>query len=91
MKIPLLAACAALALSGCSTFDLMEYANAANELDPGCYKDVYVDVRPLLLPGWVIPIASGHYRKVCNPDQAPATGPAPQVQPLTPGRVVGAP
>lgn len=85
------AACALLA--GCQSFSLADYAEAANDLDPGCYKDVDVRATPMVIMGWVLPVVSGSYRKVCNADQAPAGAPGPQAVPLgalAPGRIVGA-
>lgn len=73
-------AAAGLLASGCATTSFAEYAKAANELDPGCFKDVNVQATPILLFGWPIPVISGSFRKVCNPDQAPA-----QAAPVAPG------
>lgn len=73
MKRVYLAAALPVALCGCASFDLAAYAEAANQLDPGCYKNVHLDVRPLLLPGWVVPVVSGTYDKTCNPDQGTAS------------------
>jgi hypothetical protein len=61
----------ALALGGCATTSFADYAAAANDLDPGCFKDVSIQATPILIFGWPIPVISGTYRKVCNPDQAP--------------------
>lgn len=71
LRTLILAGCA-LALTGCQTFSLEDYAAAANELDPDCYKNVHIDVKPLLLPGWIVPVVSGSYDKVCNADKAKA-------------------
>lgn len=60
----------AMALAGCQTMSLQEYAEAANTLDPGCAKKVQVDVRPVLIFGWPIPIVSGSYTKECTGREA---------------------
>jgi hypothetical protein len=68
MKTLLLAGCA-LALAGCQTFSLEDYAKAANDLDPNCYKNVHLEVTPIVMGVWVIPVIGGRYDKVCNPGQ----------------------
>ena len=54
-----------LLLSACAT-SATDLVKAANELDPGCYKNVRIDIVPMF--GFVVPV--GHYEKTCNPDQA---------------------
>lgn len=76
-------AAAALILSACQTASFADYAKAANDLDPGCYKDVQLQVTPILIFGWPLPVVAGTYRKVCNPEQAP------QASLIRPGVVVG--
>ena len=77
-------AAALAALGGCQSFDLADYASAANELDSGCYKDVDIKVVPMFVGVAVLPVVTGAYRKVCNPDQAP------RASPLQVGQVIGA-
>lgn len=60
-----LALTAVLALTACAT-SATDLVKAANDLDPGCYKNIRVDMVPMF--GFVVPI--GHYEKTCNPDQA---------------------
>jgi hypothetical protein len=67
MKSLLLIAC--LALAGCATNSFADYAKAANELDPGCSKKVHVEVRPLLVFGFPVPLVSGTLDKDCGPTQ----------------------
>lgn len=76
---------ALVALGGCATPSLEKYAEAANELDPDCYKNVHIQVTPFVLMGYVVPVVGGTYDKVCNPEKAPATVPAP----LSVGQVLG--
>lgn len=85
-----LLAAVCLPLVACQSVDLEAYARGANDLDPGCFKDVDVQVTPVFALGWVIPVVTGRYRKTCNPDQAIAPQPV-VVRGLTPGQVVGAP
>jgi hypothetical protein len=68
MKLLILAA-AAVSLSACQTFTLEDYAKAANDLDPNCYKNVHLEVTPVLMGPWVVPVIGGRYDKVCNPGQ----------------------
>jgi hypothetical protein len=64
---------ACLALAGCQSFSLEEYAAAANDLDPTCYKNIHLEVTPIVMGVWVVPVIGGRYDKVCNPGQnAPA-------------------
>lgn len=56
----------ALALTGCATGALQEYAEAANTLDPGCAKKVHVEVTPMLVFGWPVPLFSGTLDKECR-------------------------
>jgi predicted small secreted protein len=91
MKIVAVAAvCAAsLSLAGCATnmTEFMStYVEAANTLDPGCGKDVRIDVLPLMMPWGPIPFVTGSYRKACNLDQFGTT----TVPPARPALVVGA-
>lgn len=81
------AAAAALALGGCQTFSLKEYAEAANDLDEGCGKLVDITVTPMMAGFWVIPVVSGRYVKACEPAQinevlgrAPASPPGAPAQ-----------
>jgi hypothetical protein len=79
------AACAALALSACTTTSMADFVKSANELDPDCGKLVQATVTPMFIFGWPIPVVSGSYIKACKTDQIPG-----QTQPgLTLGRVVG--
>lgn len=75
---------AALSLGACQTFTLEEYAQAANDLDPKCGKRIHLEVTPIIIGFWVIPVISGSYDKSCNPDQFGAP-----LAPLVPGRVLG--
>lgn len=79
-----LAAAAVLSLGACSTVDLKGFAEAANELDPGCKKEVRATVTPVLLFGWPVPVISGEYYKGCNLEQ----GAGPQPLGLTAGSVL---
>lgn len=58
-------AAAGLLAAGCAT-SATDLVKAANDLDPGCYKNVRIDIVPMF--GFVAPV--GHYEKTCNPDQA---------------------
>lgn len=71
MKSMTLAAVAAasLALASCATASLREYAEAANELDPGCGKKVHAETEYLYIFGWPVPVPKASYDKVCNADQ----------------------
>ena len=66
---------ASLALASCQTFTLEEYAKAANDLDPTCYKNIHLEVTPIVMGVWVVPVIGGRYDKVCNPDQAASPSP----------------
>lgn len=69
-------ALASMSLSACASTDVAALAQAANELDPGCYKNVDIRATPILLFGWPVPVVSVQYNKVCNPSQAKAEAPA---------------
>ena len=74
-KLKLVAiAAGALALSACATTSFTEYAKAANELDPGCKKEVEITAQPVLIFGFPVPVVSGVYKKTCEPRaEAPPT------------------
>jgi hypothetical protein len=72
----LLIAAAALSLGACQSFTLEEYAAAANDLDPDCYKNVDLKLTPVIMGFWIIPVITGEYQKTCNRDQGPQGGPA---------------
>jgi hypothetical protein len=72
-----LAASVAIALAGCATPSLEQYAKAANDLDPGCGKRVHLSVTPVIVGAWVVPVIGGTYDKSCNPDQFNPSPPTP--------------
>lgn len=72
MKMIAVACAASLSLAACATNPtefLNAYADAANTLDPGCAKDVQINLLPLMMPWGPIPFVTGSYRKGCNLDQ----------------------
>jgi hypothetical protein len=77
----------ALGLGGCQSFSLEDYAKAANTLDPECGKKVHLELTPIIMGFWVIPVIGGSYDKSCNPDQF--DGSQPSRAPLIPGKKVG--
>lgn len=66
-----LAILAALALAGCASFDPVRLAEAAEKLDPTCAKSVEINVTPLLIFGWPVPVVAGKYTKQCDKVAAP--------------------
>lgn len=72
LRIATLAAAALVALTGCATQSFERYAEAANKLDPGCKKSVHIEVRPLLIFGWPVPLVSGTFDKECPGEGSPA-------------------
>lgn len=75
LAISLAVLAATLVMTGCATTSFADYAKAANDLDPHCFKDVNIQATPVLIFGWPIPVVSGTFRKVCNPEQAPKDAP----------------
>lgn len=69
MRKSLALALVALALSACATTDIAALAESAEKLDPNCGKRVDLNVTPVLIFGWPVPLISGTYSKSCNPDQ----------------------
>lgn len=67
---PIAIATACLALTACQHgLSLEEYADAANKLDPDCGKLVHVELIPMLMFGWVVPVVKGTYDKACHVEQ----------------------
>lgn len=87
MKLTVIAAVAAsLSLAACATNPtefLNAYADAANTLDPGCAKDVTIQLAPLIMPWGPVPFVTGSYRKGCNLDQFGVTR-TPPIAPVDP-------
>lgn len=85
MRCPIIGAvfAAALGLSGCNTTDLAALINSSDS-NPECYKDVRVQVTPMMLFGYVIPIIAGTYVKTCHPEKA--SGAQPTF--INPGQIV---
>ena len=78
------AALAALSLSACASVDPTKLAQAMNDLDPDCGKYTEINVTPLLVFGWPVPLITAKHIKSCNPDQLPA-----QPSLIRPGAVIG--
>jgi hypothetical protein len=69
--------------SACSTADIAGLIKAS-EANKDCYMATSVTMTPMLLFGFVIPVFSGKFDKVCHADKAPrGIGPA-----LAPGQLV---
>lgn len=74
--LPALAIASGL-LSGCASDPanfvkaLDGYADAANKLDPDCYKKVHAEIMPLIMPWGPLPFLSGSYDKLCHPELGP--------------------
>lgn len=69
---------ASLTLAGCASFDPERWARAVNEHDAGCYAKKQINVVPMLIGIWPVPVATLNYEAVCHPELAP---------PLSPGQL----
>lgn len=77
-----------LLLGGCATGDPASWARAINTADKGpCYQDLRASVTPMMLFGFVVPILSGTYVKICAGNGKVA----PPADGLPVGRIVAPP
>lgn len=83
-------AAACLTLAACQSFSLEEYANAANTLDPDCGKKVDLELTPVIMGFWVIPVIGGSYHKSCHKEQFDGAA-APTPRPILGAPVAGEP